>query len=1214
MINRRFFIFIYLFILTSKLFGQSYPISPSFPSANAAALAVHGEIPVSHFTGLPSINIPIYTISGKGFSIPISASYHTGGFNPSVHPSWVGLNWNLNAGGAISRKVNDFPDEWGYSGAYIPNDLSTDVQGYYFSHNVNAPSNWADPSSQSILWGNSIDRQPDVFSFSFLGINGKFYLDQNGEWIVLCDKNVKVEFDENDFVHPKLFGTWASNERKTFARFTLIDEDGIKYVFGGEENSAKEYSVGIMNAGNTTLDKNTITTSWLLTKVIPPSGGPVIFNYERGPFQSSINYYSTSIGFSGGGGGKGFLSRLGLNSEISYGLSGTLISPVYLTSINYYDQNVVIQFGTSKSNDLKYTTTNYRELCRRHDPSTQTNVINDVNLPFMYLPLTSDIPYFNSHPDETGITYSDYNTSKIFWLKLDQISIYHSNTMNSKDYSQFTNVLYKRFSFHFTENSTTRLRLDEIRESGSDGIIVGRHTFGYNGWPTKPYCTELTDHWGFSNGQDLVYNEAFGFDPVGNPLASRAPNFNYSTTGILNNIKYPTGGETKLYYEQHEYSKYVQNLSYGSTVLNESGVVGGTRVKRIENFANGIITGWKDFYYSSGYNANSGSYGTSSGILSVKPKYTFSVIEPTQQAYSTATFSSTISPGTAIAAESPITYSVVTEKSSNGSYKNIIFSNHDNGFGDGGVQGVYGSNLLPYIPTSSYQFERGRLLEESGFFSNGSLNYKKENAYTRIGYSLSGGARVVALIREFNTWFWGTLNTPSYYNGVPAMVAYMLPKHKFRLLSEKNTLLGNNGSGVIVTELNYEYDNWGRIFKKTSKDSKGQLKEEHYTYSSESSPEPIKTWVNQHNLLSYVASLKKKIDNLDIEQQNLVYDLFSNGSFLAVKETETKNLRDGGIVIEKKNFNYDDNGNIVEVKNSNGNVSSFVWGYFKRFPVAFGEGINYTTLSSFLNLPIIDWPSSNNELADHLKIVQNQVGDGKMKIATYNIDGSLATAIDERGISTNFMYDNAHRLQSIIDFKGNIIKSFCYNFANELVNCSALEYKNSNDYNGSFTRNNCGTGYTGSAVLYTVPAGTVSSNISIADANAKAQQKVQDEGQVFANVNGTCTPVVQPGPCSLTVFSPVYFPTYSLSSNGTQTTGYMVVWLPNALTMGSTVSIGAFSAGGCKPSTNRYQTVSSGGRTFSVTYASNGTISLQLLSGGDLPPQSTLSLSVSFNL
>ena len=58
-----------------------------------------------------------------------------------------------------------------------------------------------------------------------------------------------------------------------------------------------------------------------------------------------------------------------------------------------------------------------------------------------------------------------------------------------------------------------------------------------------------------------------------------------------------------------------------------------------------------------------------------------------------------------------------------------------------------------------------------------------------------------------------------------------------------------------------------------------------------------------------------------------------------------------------------------------------------------------------------------------------------------------------------------------------------------------------------FTKNDCGLG-TPSSVTYTVAAGTYTSTISQVDADAQAANDIATNGQIYANQNGTCTPVL----------------------------------------------------------------------------------------------------------
>jgi hypothetical protein len=44
------------------------------PSPEAAALGKYGDVPVSKYTGVPDISIPLYTLQSKNIQVPITLS------------------------------------------------------------------------------------------------------------------------------------------------------------------------------------------------------------------------------------------------------------------------------------------------------------------------------------------------------------------------------------------------------------------------------------------------------------------------------------------------------------------------------------------------------------------------------------------------------------------------------------------------------------------------------------------------------------------------------------------------------------------------------------------------------------------------------------------------------------------------------------------------------------------------------------------------------------------------------------------------------------------------------------------------------------------------------------------------------------------------------------------------------------------------------------
>src|SRR5437867_2026631 len=86
----------------------------NFQLPSVSGINKYVDFPIDKSTGVPGINIPIYTLQLKDFSFPITLSYHAGGIKVEEMASNIGLGWSLIADGEISRTVKRQPDEFGW--------------------------------------------------------------------------------------------------------------------------------------------------------------------------------------------------------------------------------------------------------------------------------------------------------------------------------------------------------------------------------------------------------------------------------------------------------------------------------------------------------------------------------------------------------------------------------------------------------------------------------------------------------------------------------------------------------------------------------------------------------------------------------------------------------------------------------------------------------------------------------------------------------------------------------------------------------------------------------------------------------------------------------------------------------------------------------------------------------------------------------------------
>lgn len=179
---KKFFVGVLLVIMfgTSQSFGQD--MNFTFPSPESSLLVRGVMNPVNLNTGVVNVQVPLFSIQEGGLNLPVYLSYQTSGIKLHDIATWVGLGWNLSAGGKVTRIVKKRPDETGFCKTSSPDGAAAAVL-----------SSWTDKAYDSRQNGD-FDSEPDVFFYEFPGAAGMFVMDPEGNAHTVPYSNIKIEW------------------------------------------------------------------------------------------------------------------------------------------------------------------------------------------------------------------------------------------------------------------------------------------------------------------------------------------------------------------------------------------------------------------------------------------------------------------------------------------------------------------------------------------------------------------------------------------------------------------------------------------------------------------------------------------------------------------------------------------------------------------------------------------------------------------------------------------------------------------------------------------------------------------------------------------------------------------------------------------------------------------------------------------------------------
>lgn len=1029
-------IFIFFFnAIYSQVLSQQLITTIASPSANAIALGKFGEVPVSHFTGVPDISIPLYEVKGTSLTLPISLQYHAGGVMPEIHPGWVGQNWTLKAGGMITRIVNGQPDEYQHTQTFS-NPYTVVYSGYFAQRSLLQNNPWYSNITIQMPYSGGSDYEPDVFNFNFLDFSGTFFLDQYGNWRVQSDRNIKVLFSSttdiksySELLNPKYEAcNPLRGDIKSIYKFTIIDEYGNQYIFGGN-NNALEYSYPMDFSTNVTSSNyNITTTSWYLTKIISSNNDDVFdLEYVRGLYTCQVNrtYNVTTY------------SSCNIGPNLIWDNSGSAISPVYLKKITLNNRDTVIM-TLNKSNELKFS------------------AIND---PYGYY----DNPFLETFKERAIWYYGEFSESmplehfaRFGWLKLDKMEIKNNN-----------GSVIKSFQLLYNNNPNERLFLESLKISGSNINMFSEYNFLYsNRERLKDYGKTLADFWGYNNGS---YYDNFNNIPI----MAKQVNPEYLTDGMLSHIIYPTGGITHFEYEPHNYSKYVDSLDR-ENLIQRNGVAGGVRIKKITTTTS-TNTYSKEFYYTKNYFSTN---DMSSGVLNVKPINSLYIngndeLNGTPFTYG-YTRSNPIIPLTKSNSSSSVTYTNVTEvEKVSGVIKGInqyTFTNHDNGYNDLRALGYRNAYHTDDYPCVSRAFERGKLLKQEIFNNQNLLKMRIVNTWSR--YTNFG--------HEIRSLF--VRNPPLCYNNIDAsinyitVIPYFLLDYPFLLSKREETTYLSNNQATITDSINkvisYKHNTYKQIvnIEKNTSDNNKEITNINYsdyyitsppnTYTSTSEYIAVKklydmgiiaTPIEVTKLIRFSDNSSKVInsdyyeykDSLSLVLLRKHYSLnaidpIDSADFISFQFTSNSPYvgKDSRYQLLNKYSYYGNTSLLKEVNHRNTFITTYLWGYHNMYPIAQIVNASYSLVENILGpQKISDLAAGNPEryeiefLSDKLR-TSSLIPNSLVTTYSYYPLTGMNMMITPNGTKTHYSYDKFSRLNAVRDNSNNIVERTLYHYQN----------------------------------------------------------------------------------------------------------------------------------------------------------------------------------------
>ncbi|WDO13683.1 hypothetical protein MH928_03025 [Flavobacterium sp. WW92] len=472
------------------------------PSPTVAALMKFEEVPVSNYTGVPDISIPVFSTPtrSKDINLDISLKYHPASAAASETASDAGLGWSLFVGGTVSRSVRGIPDEHltigKKSGIYRTESSGNPFPNPYYE----LIGRTGQPSSNPAKWNEFLwnaqekgiyDTEHDLWQFNFMGYSGRFIMKKNAAGQL----EVVVQDLSNNL---KIVNTYNTS---TFAPtgFTIYDDKGYKYVFDVAETTASTASListSFAERGSSSISPTVTYISSFHLSGVYDNNQQRLLGYTYNKPTEIMNEVSVT---------KSLTTAVSLDTSISDLL-------IYMK-----------QYGDDlQSQDLKLDP---RETISSNKLEVSSKKIKRIDV------------------DGIARIYMDYQSGR-----QDQslsASAYRIRSITAKTWADSIGIKKTELfhSYRETENDNKRMFLDRVEESNFADTKKNIYKLYYEAhFPDTG--TFIKDLWGYFT---LRPNSIAGVN-----FKETSPK--YCSTDILQKMELPTGGSILFDFESNEYS------------------------------------------------------------------------------------------------------------------------------------------------------------------------------------------------------------------------------------------------------------------------------------------------------------------------------------------------------------------------------------------------------------------------------------------------------------------------------------------------------------------------------------------------------------------------------------------------------------------------------------------------------------------------------------